>query len=61
MKRQTYKLKRPDVYVRILRLMRLKPAQKSNVKQAYMTTDHLRKIYEELTNCDNKSRFITRI
>ena len=43
-------LRRPEAYLRILKIIKMRPARKSNVNIAYLTTDHLRKIHEVLSN-----------
>ena len=48
------KLSRPELYERILKHYKQKPAIKSPLKLAYFTTDHLRAIYssiEEVSKC----------
>ena len=47
-------LDRSEVYLRILKILKLKPAAKSPVALAYFTTDHLRALYSyicEVTKC----------
>jgi hypothetical protein len=42
------KLSRTEAYLSILKQIRMKPAPKSRLVMAYLTTDHLRKICEVL-------------
>jgi len=55
-KQKEKRLTRPELYVKILRHYKQKPAAKSPKELAYFTTDHLRAIYYSIegeTKCQS--------
>jgi len=55
-KEEKKRLSRPELYIRILKFYKLKPAAKSPLNIAYFTTDHLRAInshLEEVAKCQS--------
>ena len=52
------KLKRPELYVKLLDRYGLKPAAKSPLNVAYFTTDHLRAMYYGAVKGEKKCQSI---